>query len=62
MSMVRVGKPRPHVSLITLNDPSTLNAMSFELVGDLYSALAEVGADNDSTVVVLTGSGRGFCS
>lgn len=62
MSMVRVDKPRPHVSLITLNDPSTLNAMSFELVGDLYSALAEVGADNDSTVVVITGSGRGFCS
>jgi enoyl-CoA hydratase len=62
MAMVRVEKPRPHVSLITLDDPATLNSMSFGLVGDLYDALAEVGSDNDTSVVVMTGRGRGFCS
>jgi enoyl-CoA hydratase len=62
MPMVLVEQPRPHVSLVRLNDPATLNAMSFELVADLYAALEEVGADNDCDVVVLTGEGRGFCS
>ena len=62
MAMVQVDKPRPHVSLITLNDPGTLNSMSFGLVGDLYSALEQVAADNDTCVAVITGSGRGFCS
>ncbi len=62
MSMVRVEKVRPRVSVITLDDPGTLNSMSFELVGALYEALAQVGKDNECHVVVLTGSGRGFCS
>lgn len=62
MSMALVERPRDHVSVITLNDPSTLNSMSFELVSALYAALEEVGADNDCDVVVLTGGGRGFCS
>jgi len=62
MSMARIDKPRPHVSVIALNDPGTLNAMSFELVGALYDALRAVAEDNDCWTVVLTGTGRGFCS
>jgi enoyl-CoA hydratase len=60
--MVRIEKPRPQVSLITLDDPETLNSMSFGLVGALYEALTQVGEDNDTAVAVLTGAGRGFCS
>lgn len=59
---VLVDKPRPHVSVITLNRPDRMNAMSFETVGPLYDAIRSVGADNDTWVVVLTGAGRGFCS
>lgn len=62
MSMARVEKASPRVSVITLDDPATLNAMSFELVGALYDALDVVAKDNDCFVVVLTGAGRGFCS
>ncbi len=62
MPFVTVEKPRPHVGLITLNRPQRLNAMSFELVGPLYEAFAEIGADNDCWVAVLSGAGRGFCS
>ena len=56
MAMVRVEKPRPQVSLITLDDPDTLNSMSFGLVGDLYAALETVAADNETAVVILTGT------
>jgi len=59
---VLVDSPRPHVRLITLNNPERMNAMSFDLVGSLYAALQEVANDNDCWVAVLTGTGRGFCS
>ncbi len=62
MSFVLVERPRPHVSLITLNRPERMNAMSFETVGPLHEALDRVGADNDTWAVVLTGAGRGFCA
>lgn len=62
MPYVRTDKPRPHVSRITLDRPERMNAMSFELVGPLYEAIAAVAADNDTWVVVLTGAGNGFCS
>jgi enoyl-CoA hydratase len=62
MSYVEITKPRPHVSLITLNRPERMNALSFETVQPLHDAILEVGADNDTWAVVLTGAGRGFCS
>ena len=62
MGFVQISKPRPHVSLITLNRPERLNALSFDTVVPLHDAILEVGADNDTWAVVLTGAGRGFCS
>src|SRR5262245_58578886 len=62
MAYVLVEKPRPHVSVVTLNRPERMNAMSFETVGPLYEALEHVAADNDTWAVVLTGAGRGFCA
>src|SRR5437764_1456842 len=62
MALVNVDRVRPHVRVITLNNPDRLNSMSFGLVEALYGAIAEVGADNDCWVAVLTGAGRGFCS
>ena len=62
MALVSVDPVRPHVRLVTLDNPSRLNSMSFALVTDLYAALEEVAADNSCRVVVLTGAGRAFCS
>lgn len=62
MSMVLVDKPQPHTSVITLNRPERLNAMSIDLVIELHDALDAVAADNDTYVAILTGAGRGFCS
>jgi enoyl-CoA hydratase len=62
MPYVDITKPRPHVSLVTLNRPERMNALSFDTVQPLHDAILEVGADNDTWAVVLTGAGRGFCS
>lgn len=62
MPLVSVQAVRAHVKMVTLDNPSRLNSMSFALVSDLYAALEEVAADNECRVVVLTGAGRAFCS
>lgn len=59
---VLIDKPRPHTTVITLNRPDRMNSMAFELMVPLHEAFAEVAADNDTTCVILTGRGRGFCS
>jgi enoyl-CoA hydratase len=60
--LVLVDHPRPHVARITMNRPERLNAMSIDLVLELDEALREVGEQNDTWVVVLTGAGRAFSS
>lgn len=62
MALVSVSQVHPRVRLVTLDNPSRLNSLSFGLVSDLYAALEEVGADNSCRAVVLTGAGRAFCS
>jgi len=62
MPTVLVEKARPHITVIRLNRPERLNAMSIELCLDLKDALEKVAEDNDCWIVVLTGAGRAFCS
>ena len=49
------------IATITLNRPDKRNAISYELIEDLLSALAEV-AKSTALVLILTGSGKAFCS
>jgi enoyl-CoA hydratase len=42
MNTVRLEKIRPHVTLVTLDRPERLNAMSFGLMTDLYEAFRQV--------------------
>jgi enoyl-CoA hydratase len=62
MPFVLVDKPRPHVSLVTLNRPERMNAMAFDVMIPLRETLEAISNDNDTRVVVLTGAGHGFCS
>jgi enoyl-CoA hydratase len=62
MSYVRIEKPIPHTSVIVLDRPERMNSMAFELVGPLHEAIEQVAADNDTTCVILTGTGRAFCA
>jgi enoyl-CoA hydratase len=62
MTTVLIDRPKPGITLLTLNRPERLNAMSHELVADVHKALDEVDADHSCRVVVLTGAGRAFCA
>ena len=51
-----------HVAVMTLNRPETLNALNAALRKDIFSAVAEVREDDGIRALVITGTGRGFCS
>ena len=50
------------VATITLNRPDRLNALTFEVYEELRRAFAELHDDASVRVIVITGSGRAFCS
>lgn len=53
---------KDHVGIITLNDPSTLNAASLDLQADLQAALEAFIESDEVRSIVITAEGRGFCS
>lgn len=59
---VVVDQPRDGITRITMNRPGRLNAMTSELVEGLHGALDAVAVDSSCRIVILTGSGRGFCA
>ena len=50
------------IATIRLNDPDRLNALTFKTYRDLEKIMADLAHDDTVDVVVLTGSGKGFCS
>ena len=50
------------VATITLNRPDRLNALTFEVYDELRRAFYVLHDEKDVQVVVITGSGRAFCS
>jgi 2-(1,2-epoxy-1,2-dihydrophenyl)acetyl-CoA isomerase len=53
---------RDNVALVTLSRPEKLNALNRDLQDETRAACAEVEANDDVRVLVVTGAGRGFCS
>ena len=62
MPLVELSTAAPRVRILTLNEPETRNAISFDLTAELYQALEALHKDNDCSVVVLTGASGAFCS
>ena len=50
------------VATVTFDRPDKLNALTLDVYADLRDLLAEIEHRDDIGCVVLTGSGRGFCS
>jgi enoyl-CoA hydratase/carnithine racemase len=50
------------IATITLDRPERLNALTFEVYGELRETFRSLGSAADVRAVVITGEGRGFCS
>jgi 2-(1,2-epoxy-1,2-dihydrophenyl)acetyl-CoA isomerase len=59
---IRVDSPAPAVMRITLARDKQLNAYTMRLCRELLAALETFDRDDGARVLVLTGSGRGFCA
>jgi enoyl-CoA hydratase/carnithine racemase len=58
---IQVTKGGP-IGRITLHRPAERNAMTPQMGREIAGAVAELNADDEVRVVVITGSGKGFCS
>ncbi len=50
------------VAILTLNRPDQLNAITLPMAESFGRALDEVDKDDSLKVLIITGTGRGFCS
>ena len=50
------------VATITLNRPNVLNALTLEIYAQLRDLFAALQSDETVKAVIITGTGRGFCS
>jgi 2-(1,2-epoxy-1,2-dihydrophenyl)acetyl-CoA isomerase len=54
---------RGTVTVITLNDPATMNALGVDMAAELLVAYKQATTgENAARAILLTGEGRGFCS
>lgn len=49
-------------AVVSLNRPEVLNCFNNELLEQLYVHLSQLETDDTTRVIILTGSGRGFCA
>jgi 2-(1,2-epoxy-1,2-dihydrophenyl)acetyl-CoA isomerase len=53
---------RDDIAHVTLNRPDRLNALNQALIDDLHAAASNIESDRGIRAVLLTASGRAFCS
>jgi enoyl-CoA hydratase/carnithine racemase len=61
-SFLREHDAESRVTTITLNRPERLNALTFEVYAELRDTFRSIASEADVNAIILTGSGRGFCS
>ncbi len=62
METISVEEVAPHVTVLTLNRPDRLNAITLKMYDEIEDAVAALSQDVSTRVLVITGAGRGFCS
>lgn len=62
MADILIDQPLEGVKRLTLNRPQQLNAFTFAMYSELIAILRSLRHDTQTRVVILTGSGKGFCA
>jgi enoyl-CoA hydratase len=52
----------PGIGVATFNRPDKLNAINMDMIEGLDSMFSDLMNDSDIRVLIITGSGRGFCA
>ena len=59
---ILVNKQTDGVTVVTLNQPEAMNALSGQMVKELKDAALDLSNDDSVKVIVLTGTGKSFCA
>ena len=62
MNMLDIRRPSAHVAEVWLNRPEVRNAFNSELIAELTSTFAALGAEPQLRAIVLAGHGKAFCA
>ena len=57
-----IDRSHDGVAVMTLNRPHHLNALTSEMLDEIYHSFEQLGRDSHCRVIVLTGAGKGFCA
>jgi enoyl-CoA hydratase/carnithine racemase len=57
-----IYKKENGVATITLNRPDKMNPLGPEIRDGIYNAMQDAAADDEVRVIIITGTGRAFCS
>ena len=57
-----IVEKKEHIGTLMFNRPETLNAINQTMIGEFPLAIRDLNEDNNVRVVIVTGTGRGFCS
>ena len=61
-NLILVNREPNGVAIITINRPGSLNSLTRPMMVDLAQAFKALDQDHSVKVIILTGSGRSFCS
>ncbi|XVF28199.1 hypothetical protein REPUB_Repub15cG0008300 [Reevesia pubescens] len=60
--LILVTREPDGIATITINRPASLNSLTRPMIIDLAQAFKALGRDDSVRVIILSGSGRAFCS
>jgi methylglutaconyl-CoA hydratase len=62
MSEVVLSEIKERIGYLTLNNPEKRNALSPNLIADLFTAVSKLNEDAEVKVIVLRANGKAFCA
>ena len=57
-----LSEQKGSIRVLTLNRPDCLNAVNAALITALQKALVDANEDDDTSIIILKGAGRAFCT
>lgn len=61
-SLILVTQEPGGIATVTINRPKSLNSLTRPMMVDLARAIKTLGGDDSVRAIILSGSGRAFCS
>ncbi|KGN47460.1 probable enoyl-CoA hydratase 1, peroxisomal [Cucumis sativus] len=61
-NLILVNRESNGIAFITINRPKSLNSLTKHMMADLAHAFKSLDRDDSVRVIILSGSGRAFCS